>query len=90
MSKFKHDLGLEAQDKITKMKGILISRIEYLTGCNRYGLQPRELHENKIIDAHFFDEDQIEITGEGILAKEVTGKKKGACGSDPKSNYKTI
>lgn len=79
---FKHKLGMEAKDKITGFKGILTSRAEFLTGCNRYCVQPTELKDHSTIDPIYFDEDQLEIIGNGILPEKVTGKKGGACAPD--------
>lgn len=42
MGNFKHELGNKAKDKITGFSGILTARIEFLTGCNRYCIQPPE------------------------------------------------
>jgi hypothetical protein len=80
---FTHELGQIAKDKITGFKGILTARCEFLTGCNRYCIQPQELKDGKPIDSIYFDEAQIEIISEGISEKDVQGDKKGACSSDP-------
>ena len=81
---FKYKLGLKAADKITGFEGILTARCEYLTGCNRYCIQPRRLTSDYgFIDGCYFDEDQIEITGDGILKESVSGKKRGACAPNP-------
>lgn len=80
---FTLELGQRAKDKITGFEGILTSRCEFLTGCNRYCIQPTELREGKPVDSLYFDEAQIEIVGEGISAENVQGEKKGACSPDP-------
>lgn len=80
---FKHDLGLNAKDKITGFTGIITARVEFLTGCNRYCLQPTGLHDSKPIDSIYFDEDQVEIISSGISSEEVSGEKKGACSPNP-------
>lgn len=81
---FKHELGQRAKDKITGFEGILTVRCEFLTGCNRYCIQPTELRDGKPVDSIYFDEAQIEIIGHGILSKEVQGEEKGACSPDPR------
>lgn len=83
MSNFKHKLGAKARCKITSFTGILTSRCEFLTGCNRYCIQPTELKDGKPIDGIYFDEAQIEIIGEAIKPEDIQGKKKGACSADP-------
>jgi hypothetical protein len=80
---FEHTLGKRAKDKITGFSGILTARCEYLTGCNRYCIQPTDLQDGKPIDGLYFDEAQIEIISDGILAKDVKGKKNGACAPTP-------
>jgi len=81
--KFKLELGLKAKDKITGFTGILTARCQFLTGCNRYCIQPTNLKNGSPIDSLYFDEDQIEIIGEGILAKSITGYEPGACSPNP-------
>lgn len=80
---FTLELGQRAKDKITGFEGILTSRCEFLTGCNRYCIQPTELREGKPVDSLYFDEACIEIVGEGISPKEVQGEEMGACSPDP-------
>jgi hypothetical protein len=83
MSNFQHKLGAKAKCKITGFTGVLTSRCEFLTGCNRYCIQPTELKDGKPIDGIYFDEAQIKIVGEAINPKDVQGEKKGACSADP-------
>jgi hypothetical protein len=81
--KFEYELGLRAKCKITGFEGIITSRVEFLTGCNRYCLQPTELKDYQVIESQYFDEAQIEIIGEGIKPKDVQGKERGACSPNP-------
>jgi len=90
MNKFKHELGLIAKDKITGFKGMITARIEYLTGCNRYCLQPTELDGYKIPESNYFDEGQIEIVSDGIKPNDVQSKEKGACSPPPKNKHNSI
>lgn len=80
---FKHELGKTAKDKITGFTGLLTARCEFLTGCNRYCIQPVDLMNGRPIDGIYFDEAQIEILGDGITSNEVQGEEKGACSHDP-------
>jgi len=80
---FTLELGKTAKDKITGFKGILTGRCQFLTGCNRYCIQPQELKNGIPIDSIYFDEAQIEILSDGISEKEVQGEKKGACSPCP-------
>ena len=80
---FIHELGKIGKDKITGFVGILTARCEFLTGCNRYCIQPTDLKDGRPIESIYFDEAQIQIISEGIFAKEVQGEKKGACSPNP-------
>lgn len=67
---FKFELGQEVKDRVTGFKGIIMARTQYLTGCNRYGMQDRKLtKEGKPADWQNFDEDQIDLVGPGITHK---------------------
>jgi len=67
---FKFELGVEAKDKVTGFKGIILSRTEWLNGCKRYALQSRKLDAGKVIEVQYFDEEQIEIIGNGIAVRQ--------------------
>ncbi|HEC64169.1 MAG TPA: hypothetical protein ENI23_02615 [bacterium] len=63
-------LGQEVKDKITGYTGIAVSRTHFFQGCDRIGVQLREVVENKTIDPETFDEPDLEIVSEGILPIE--------------------
>lgn len=58
---FEITLGVLVQDKVTGFKGITLGRTEWLHGCRRYVIQPRELIDGKVVDALSFDEDSIDV-----------------------------
>lgn len=74
-------LGKKAKDKVTGFTGIIIGRIEYLFGCNQYGLAP-EASEGVVKDTNWFDEGRIEVIGQGIAPEEVTTAKPGGINRD--------
>jgi hypothetical protein len=74
-------LGKKARDKVTGFTGIIIGRIEYLFGCNQYGLAP-EVVNGEIKDTNWFDEGRIEVIGNGILPEEVTAARPGGINRD--------
>lgn len=78
MTEFKWELGKEAEDVITGFKGIIVGRIEYLFGCNQYGIAPKTTKEGKIGDTSWFDEGRIKIIGKGIKPEKVRVEKNGA------------
>lgn len=67
-------LGSKVRDKYTGFTGTAISRTEWLYGCARIAIEPTELHEGKPIEAHYFDEQRVELVEEQapVIAKEST------------------
>lgn len=63
---FKIELGKEVKAIVTGFTGIVMSRSECLYGCNRYHIQPKVGTDGKIIDGYWFDEDDIEVVGDGV------------------------
>lgn len=72
---FKHELGAEAKDLVTGFKGIITSRCQFLTGCSRYGLQPKISKDGKVEDARYFDENQIEVIGKGVIIRQTAAQR---------------
>lgn len=78
MQKTEIKLGDLVRDKITGLLGVAVVKSEYLNGCVRFGVQPRELHEGKPIDSFYFDEPQLELCDpESAIAKQA-----GSTGGD--------
>lgn len=75
-------LGKEAKDKITGFQGIITAKVEYLFGCNQYGLTPKVKEDGTTKDTQYFDEGRIEVIGNGILPEEVQVDKKGGINRD--------
>jgi len=57
-------LGSKVRDIYTGLTGIAVGRTEYLYGCSRIIVEPTELKDGKVIDAHYFDEQRIEVLEE--------------------------
>lgn len=79
---FKHELGKEAKDLVTGFKGIILCRMQWLTGCNRYGIQPKMGKDGKTEEIKYFDENQIAITGKGVELG-LTQTQRGTGGPQP-------
>lgn len=62
-------LGVLAKDIITGFKGIVTSKIEFITKCTQYCLSPEidsERDSKKLPEGHFFDESRLEVIGAGV------------------------
>lgn len=69
-------LGDIVMDKISRFKGVATCRLEYLNGCIRWQVTPQELHEGKPLEAHYFDDEQLEFVPNSTsvaLARRASG-----------------
>lgn len=54
-------LGDTVKDTVTDFTGTVVSRHEYLNGCVRLSVQPRELKDGKPIESQGFDIEQLQL-----------------------------
>lgn len=59
INEFKVDLGTEVTDQITGFKGMVTARVQYITGCNQYLVQPRVKETGDFVESCWFDEDRV-------------------------------
>lgn len=57
---FKFELGTEVQDTITGSSGTITSRHDYVTGCNRYGLEWKS--DDGKHEFAYFNEERLAAT----------------------------
>lgn len=55
------NLGDIARDTVTGFEGVVIGIIQWLYGCRRISIQPRELKDGKPIEHVSFDEPQVAL-----------------------------
>lgn len=77
---FKFDLGIEAKDKVTGFKGIIVGRADYLTGCSQYALQPK-IEKDTWKENKWFDENRLDIVGKKKI--NLTSNKDNGCDITP-------
>jgi hypothetical protein len=65
-------LGKEVRDKVTGFKGTAIAEVEYLFGCNQFGVSPKMNEAGEVKDAEFFDVGRLEVIGEGVYTEDGT------------------
>jgi hypothetical protein len=64
MPEFQIELGERVKDRITGLKGIVAARIQYMTGCNQYGVNTRKLKaDGNLPDLVWIDESRLEQLG---------------------------
>ncbi|MDX8513582.1 hypothetical protein [Mesorhizobium captivum] len=53
-------LGTTMRDAITGFSGVVVGRVEYLTGCNQGLIQPKAKEDGTLADSAWFDEQRLE------------------------------
>jgi hypothetical protein len=71
------NLGDMARDTISGFQGVVVAVTEWLNGCRRATIQPRELKDGKPIEAFTFDVEQVEVLG--VKAAPEGTKSGGPC-----------
>lgn len=65
---FKYPMGAKARDIITGFEGIIVHRVQFLTGCDQYGLLPTGLDKDgDTKKTGQFDENRLELVGTKIV-----------------------
>lgn len=57
---FLYQRGVYVRDKITGFAGCVVIRSDYITGCNRYGIEG-EAKDNKPGELTWIDEQRLEV-----------------------------
>lgn len=57
----KIELGDRVRDTYTKFEGIAVSRVDFLYGCARIGIESTEMKDGKPIGSEYFDEQRVEL-----------------------------
>jgi len=65
----KIQIGDTAKDNVTGFNGLVDAKIDYLTGCTQFRIQPRELKEGKIQEAVWFDENRLTVIETGVIKR---------------------
>lgn len=80
------ELGVTVRDKLTGFEGVAVGRHSYLTGCDRYTVQPSVLKDGVPQAAQPFDELQLTVVpGKEVLNfnAPTESAKKGGPRDDP-------
>lgn len=59
-----------AEDRISGFKGVVVAVTEWLHACRRITIQPQEIKDGKMQDAHTFDEPQVRVLEKSFYFKD--------------------
>jgi len=79
---FKFGLNDLVKDTLTGFKGVVVARSQWQNGCIRYGVQSQKLHEGKLVEEQWLDEQRLELV-QAAPEKRV-GTKLGGPQRDPR------
>ncbi len=69
-------LGKQVEDLVSGFKGVAVSKITYMNGCEQYSLQPKCKEDGRFLDSKWFDAEQVAL----VSNKKVVEKKKKRTG----------
>jgi len=83
----KINLGDTAKHVITGFTGVVVARVEYLTGCSQLCLQPQGLTLDKgdVYDSRYFDEPYVDVVARETVADRTPGRVEGASAAPGRS-----
>ncbi len=81
---YKFDLGTKLKDAVTGFEGIATFRIQFLTGCDQYGINPGLNKEGERRAEEQFDENRLIVMKGGVKLPEETIKQKQSGGHQPR------
>jgi hypothetical protein len=60
--------GQTLRDVVTGFVGVATGRVEYLTGCTQFLLNPKVDDKNTPGEGRWFDEDRLEVLAVDVIA----------------------
>jgi hypothetical protein len=72
------DLGDEVVDRITGFTGVVMAKIQYLTGCDQMQVQPKAESSMKLNDSLWFDVERLQLLSSGVVKVKAPTARAGA------------
>jgi hypothetical protein len=61
-------MGQKARDVVTGFEGIVVARVSFLTGCDRYALLPQGLNKDgRPFEEQYFDVNRLQLIDGEII-----------------------
>lgn len=67
------ELGDEVKDQVSGFAGVVVCVAQWLHGCRRITVQPRDLKDGKPIDTYTFDELQLVVVNKAVVPSTPAG-----------------
>ncbi len=58
-------MGDSVKDVVTGFAGVVVAKIEYITGCTQFGVSPKA-KDGKLNDTLYIDEKRLQIVGKRV------------------------
>ena len=76
-------LGDKVRDTISGLKGVAVSRTEYLNGCIQFGVQAKATADGKIPEPQYIDEGQLVKPARRMATKPRPSRRGGPQSTPP-------
>jgi len=72
---FRLELGQKVKERITGFSGVVMARVEYLTGCHQYAVGPQKMDKDGTMPGWTYLDDDllVKVKGKISLKKKPTG-----------------
>lgn len=78
----KFELGSSVKDILTGFSGVVTGRVSYITGCDRYLIQPKMQKNGDYPSSEWIDDSRLNSIKKAIVTLDI-GHKPGACEAAP-------
>ena len=75
--------GASVQCKVTGFEGVVTGRVDYITGCNQYLVQPKVKADGTVVEPRWIDEHRLSVQAHVAVLTLVQGDRPGADASAP-------
>jgi hypothetical protein len=66
------ELGDEVEDVVTGFRGITTCKTDYLNGCAKFGVQPKQGKDGKMPETWHIDEPQLKVVKKSSVKPGIT------------------
>ena len=70
------EIGDRVKDKVSEFEGIVISRTEFMAGCERIEVQAEKLHEGEPVEPQLFDAPNLDVIKQSAVPWKHSAKPK--------------
>lgn len=70
----KFQLGNTIRDRVSGVEGITTAYVTFMNGCIQWSIHPKADKDGKLVEANYYDEQQLEFVDDGIATSGKSAK----------------